>query len=444
MGKIFLSVAYGGYESSDSEVGLTTSTTEAKEVLFLRDLIVPELRARGIEVVAVPETENILSTIAWINQRSKPGDIALSLHADAYAVSKTTGVSVFYIAKNTERKNHAKMLLLSFCNRIPGIPNRGTKPDTNTAIGSLAFCRRVNIPSLLMEIGYLDHNNDRSLINNYRREMSLAIADGLFAWNRDVKIANAGLTEHEKINLKLNHQLYIEPGIIINGNAYIPIDLADQLGVNLVANNQVRKFRYRGVIYVKAIELRDYHIAIQNDLGKDINIQSELPMSPEAIETITGNGYTNGSQLDRFLTIHNEQALNDFPNISKLYIDESAKEGINHDVAFAQMCLETKFLHFPTRPKAIQNNFASLGDSLGNWANFPAIYLGIRAHIQQLKAYANDEPLKLAAIAPRFNHVRRGVAPNIRLLTGRWSADPQYASKLIAIIRRLYESAEIF
>ncbi|MFN9361210.1 MAG: cell wall hydrolase, partial [Pseudanabaena sp.] len=47
-------------------------------------------------------------------------------------------------------------------------------------------------------------------------------------------------------------------------------------------------------------------------------------------------------------------------------------------------------------------------------------------------------------VAPRFNFVARGVAPVLHQLTGRWAIDPLYDRKILALIRRLYESAGIF
>ena len=140
MGRIFVCATYGGYESAaaDPET-IGREPNEAREMVFLRDSIVPELRNRGFEVVAVPDFDNLRVSIDWINQRAKSGDIALGIHADAYAQSQTRGVSTFYIAKNGERKNHAQMLLLAFSSRVTDLPDRGAKPDTATATGSLTF-----------------------------------------------------------------------------------------------------------------------------------------------------------------------------------------------------------------------------------------------------------------------------------------------------------------
>jgi hypothetical protein len=67
----------------------------------------------------------------------------------------------------------------------------------------------------------------------------------------------------------------------------------------------------------------------------------------------------------------------------------------------------------------------------------------VRAHIQHLKAYASLEPLVQQEVDPRFRFVTRGVAPLVHQLSGRWSADLDYGTKITAILRRLYESANL-
>ncbi len=445
MGRIFICAIYGGYEgtANDPET-IGSAPNEAKEMVFLRDLIVPELRNRRFEVVAVPDFDRPALSIDWIDKRAKPGDIALGIHADAYAHSQTRGVSTFYIAKNGERKNHAQMLLLAFSSRVPDLPSRGAKPDTITGTGSLAFCRRLTIPSLLMEIGFKFDSEDRVKIQAYRREIALGIADGLVTWSRDVQMQATSNNHTVPVHLKVNSEPYPEWGISIDGNVYIPIDLADRLGVNLALSPQIRRIRYRGIVYLKAIELRDLNISIVSEMGKIYNIRSQHPFNTDEFDRIMCAGHTTPTQLNEFLTANTPEALDRFPNLPSIYIEEAKAEGVNHDLAFAQMCLETRFLTFGGAILPEFNNFASMGDRQAEWAKFPNLRLGVRAHIQQLKAYASHDLLVQECVAPRFELVRRGIAPTLRQLNGRWSADAQYTIKIAAVLRRLYETAGIF
>jgi hypothetical protein len=127
-------------------------------------------------------------------------------------------------------------------------------------------------------------------------------------------------------------------------------------------------------------------------------------------------------------------------NLISYYITEAGMEGVNHDIAFAQMCLETNFLRFGGLVSPDMNNFCGLGSTgPGNAGEyFPSPQIGVRAHIQHLKAYATDEPLKQELVDPRYRLVRFGSAPTINGLAGSWAADKNYAGKIGNILTRLY------
>ncbi|MCL6436009.1 MAG: glucosaminidase domain-containing protein, partial [Leptolyngbyaceae cyanobacterium HOT.MB2.61] len=226
--------------------------------------------------------------------------------------------------------------------------------------------------------------------------------------------------------------------------AYIPIDLADRLGVDLSTDPNIRKVNYRGVVYVRAVDLRDFYISVGWDAAsRTVILRSALPICPGQIDRIAGHGNTTEVQLMMFLKANNEMGLTQFPDVARLYREEGSIEGINYDIAFSQMCLETNYLRFGGDIRPEQNNFAGLGSAGGasEFAAFPSARIGIRAHIQHLKAYANTEPLVQELVAPRFRFVTRGIAPLVRQLSGRWAADPQYGDKIMAILKRLYESS---
>jgi hypothetical protein len=153
----------------------------------------------------------------------------------------------------------------------------------------------------------------------------------------------------------------------------------------------------------------------------------------------------NAKQLtDFFLTQNPEAELNHILDFSQLYIEEAHAEGINSDVAFAQMCLETGFLRFGGLVQKEWHNYCGLGaidkDSPG--CIFETEQLGIRAHIQHLQAYATteDEKLNNELIDPRYNWVHKTkYITDIYGLTGTWAADPEYSQKLDQILTRMEE-----
>lgn len=447
MGRIFISAGHGGYEGGRRDPGaIAGGTTEAQQMILLRDQMVPELRSRGYEVFSVPDTLSIQQTLDWINARDRAGDVAIEIHSDAYSDPNTRGATAFYIAGNEQRKRHAEMILLNLLRRLPQLPSRGAKPDTATGVGRLSFCRGVAVPSLLLEVGFITNPDDRFLLMNRRKDMAAGIADGLVAWAREVDGLGQIETAYSAINIRLNNQNYSEQGILVNGNSYIPIDLVDRLGIDLTKNLNIRLLQYRGIVYVKAVDLRDYNVSVGWDNAtRSVVLRSIGSVIPGVIDRIISPGQTSEVQLQMFLKNNNENAFATFPEIAKLYREEATTEGVNYDIAFCQMCLETAYLRFGSTLKAEQNNFGNLGAVGGGTesASFSSARIGVRAQIQHLKAYASLEPLVQEVVDPRFRFVTRGIAPFVGQLSGRWSADLQYGDKIMAILRRLYESANL-
>jgi len=155
-----------------------------------------------------------------------------------------------------------------------------------------------------------------------------------------------------------------------------------------------------------------------------------------------GEGSADGEALSLFLIESNPFIDPDYVRVlTSHYINEAAYEGINHDVAFAQMCLETGFLNYGGLVQPQWNNFCGLG-AIGPAEPgliFPDPQTGVRAHVQHLKAYATEEPLNGELVDPRYKYVRKGSSPTIDGLAGTWAADRQYAVKIRAILQRLRE-----
>jgi hypothetical protein len=165
------------------------------------------------------------------------------------------------------------------------------------------------------------------------------------------------------------------------------------------------------------------------------------PEIPEIPLHILGTGRTAPEELAAFLLSTNPLAGEDFSaDLARFYAEEAEIEGVNHDVAFAQMCLETGYLRYGNLVTADMNNFCGLGaigvDQRGERFDEPRI--GVRAHIQHLKAYATEKPLRQDLVDPRYRWVRYGTAPTIYGLVGTWAVDPNYAEKIKGVLERLY------
>jgi len=165
------------------------------------------------------------------------------------------------------------------------------------------------------------------------------------------------------------------------------------------------------------------------------------PERPAVPENILGAGRLAPGEMAAFLRLANPAVNADFAGeLARLYIEEARAEGVNHDAAFAQMCLETGFLRFGNLVTPEMNNFCGLG-AIGPGQpgeTFPDPRTGVRAHIQHLKAYATEEPPARTLVDPRYFLVRRGSSPHIDGMSGTWAADTSYGGKIKAILQRLY------
>lgn len=169
-----------------------------------------------------------------------------------------------------------------------------------------------------------------------------------------------------------------------------------------------------------------------------------LPSGKKNISrSLTGKPKMSAEQLTSYFLSQNPDAKKDeILDFAKLYISEAKTEGINSDVAFAQMCLETGYLRFGNLVLPEMNNFCGLGaidaENPGEWFETKAD--GVRAHIQHLHAYGttSDCVLKNPLIDKRYKWVNpRGKAPTVFDLAGTWAADRQYGEKLDNILSNM-------
>lgn len=264
MVRIFISAGH----DIDDPGAIAGGTTEYAEMTKMRDAVVKELRSRSLDVLWIPDTLDLKQTIYWINDHSSRGDVALEIHADAFDNTNVQGASIYYIESNEQRKADAELVLQCLLKSVPRLPSRGAKPDTATGVGSLGFCRQVDIPSMLMELGFLTNPNDRSLLQNKRQDFARGIADGLQAWSQKEAVRQGMApppVRYQVISIKINDQIYKNQGILVNGNASVPIVLLKSFKIDTQLLANTPKITYRDVVYVKAIDLQKFKVSVSWD-----------------------------------------------------------------------------------------------------------------------------------------------------------------------------------
>lgn len=411
-----------------------------KALAEIRNRVAVELRSQGFTVLEVPANLELAEAILWANRRSRPKDVAVSIQTDAFLNPEVRGTATFYVAGNQERRQQAEQLIQLLLANVPGLVSRGARPDTATAFGRLAFTRQITVPSLVLTVGFETNPLDRAIILERPQAIAQGIANGLVLWNRNLS-GNLTPRSYPPINVRLDGQVYSKQGVIVNNHAYIPVDLLNRLEVKIIRPKTVRLMTYGNVAYVRAIDLRASGVWVAwNPTNRTVSLQVR-PFDPQTMGRIIGRGYLQKETLEAFLRQVNSPALERFPDIVRLYWEEAAIEGVNPEIAFAQALLETNFFRFGGEIQPSQNNFGALRAAGGREsASFPNARIGVRAHIQLLKAYASLEPIVQDIVVPRFRFITRGIAPRVEQLSRRYSANPTYGVKTLAILRHLYQS----
>ena len=167
------------------------------------------------------------------------------------------------------------------------------------------------------------------------------------------------------------------------------------------------------------------------------------PQREECSRELLGNGIKNSEQLVSFFMRHKPDGDREkVSRLASIYIKESAVEGINSDVAFVQMCLETGFLGFGNLVLPEMNNFCGLGamDAEHPGEYFETEEIGVRAHIQHLQAYATtaEVELKQELVDPRYSWPHKAkFAKTVFELATNWATDPEYGVKLDGLLSEL-------
>ena len=117
------------------------------------------------------------------------------------------------------------------------------------------------------------------------------------------------------------------------------------------------------------------------------------------------------------------------------YFEEARKEGINPDIALAQMLHTTNFLR--NRQRMDTHNYAGY-ESNYNFNNMP---IGVQVHIQHLKGYASDR-LNGHPVDPRLKLLNdlgyRGKVKTFAQLYGFWAPNSNYGNFINEILQGLY------
>lgn len=165
---------------------------------------------------------------------------------------------------------------------------------------------------------------------------------------------------------------------------------------------------------------------ITEDKNSDIN-NSSINSS----KSIIGTGSLAPKNVIAYARKKNNALNSNDEAIINKYFEEAKDEGVNVDIAIAQMLYNTNYL----KQHKSNHNYGGLKD-----CRFPNMTIGVRAHIQHLLAYAKQTPKK-TTVDPRFEIAfQRGISGiKFEQVYSIWSDYPDYGQKIEEILRNLVQ-----
>ena len=189
-------------------------------------------------------------------------------------------------------------------------------------------------------------------------------------------------------------------------------------------------------------------IKVAYRMGRDSVVQNQnnqvsvTPYTGTQNRNIMEAGFLQKDAMVNFILSNGSTASrSDVDTVIGVYIEEAQIERVNHDLAIAMMCEGTNFLSKPEI--SVTNNYGDL-QRLGNRETvFPDMRTGIRAHIQQIKAYASTDGFSQPVVdRQRLDRVRpnHGKAVTLDDLFPYWETKnpASYKTTINNILNEMY------
>jgi len=184
---IILDAGHGGKDGgASSREGLV----ERDLVLDITSMVEEQLRLQGFNVIMTRADNNDLAGPHATNRKREDlsrrveilntteNAIAVSIHANAINDVRWQGAQVFYDAGSLENKELATHIMDSMRNNIAGLTRE------QKAISNIYILRNSEIPTALVEVGFLSNVNEARLLSDkdYQHLMAYAIFEGILTY----------------------------------------------------------------------------------------------------------------------------------------------------------------------------------------------------------------------------------------------------------------------
>ncbi len=197
LSNVFISIGRDRQDFLGSEKGkLELRVMEAlkKEL----ENILPNSEQSGIRFEFIEKFKTINEQIDSINSKGyRLGDVAIEIVMDAPEGEKTKSdetttsiskesskisASLYYSGYLIDRRSHAEIIMQAIRAQVPEILNRGINSDLTSGSGSIGFCSRVHMPSLVLFLGNMDDPENIIFIEENKEKIAIGLLDGVTAW----------------------------------------------------------------------------------------------------------------------------------------------------------------------------------------------------------------------------------------------------------------------
>ncbi|TMU87545.1 sporulation protein [Bacillus sp. BHET2] len=434
MKTIMIDPGHGGSDPGATYKGNVEKTLNLLTALAVRDYLLSHF---NVNVMMTRTDDQSLSLTQRSNlaNRTNP-DFFLSIHHNAGGGSGFES----YVYNGSVPSQTLTYQTIIHDEVMAGIKPSYNVLDRGKKRANFHVLRETKLPSLLLEILFIDNPADVVLLNNsnFRSATGAAIGKGVGkALGLPAKIVNekelfkviaGSFSDRENADIRVAElkqrgiSSFID-SVVVSGTTFYRVQtgaFADRDN----AENQVAALKKIGVeafILVRAgSDEPKPPTPAPTEPPKPT--QPPQPTKPPGVQySILGASLLKSEQLDDFAKSVNPTA----PLLGKFYIYYGDFYGIRGDVAFAQAIHETNYFRFTGQVNPNQHNYAGIGTTgPGNdGASFKTPEEGVLAHIQHLYAYSSKNPLPQGAtiVDPRFSLVTRGSALNWTDLNGKWA-----------------------
>lgn len=173
MSKVVIDLGHGGNDPGATYQG----RLEKDDVLRLGKLVGNEISRHGVEVQYTRTDDRTLAlSERSALERSSGANCLLSIHRNAFKPNMAKGVETFHYPSSSNGKRLATAIQSNIINAGLATINRGVKT------ANFHMLRETKSPSVLVEVGFIDSDEDNSLFDSRLNDYAKAIAKGVLEY----------------------------------------------------------------------------------------------------------------------------------------------------------------------------------------------------------------------------------------------------------------------